>query len=178
MTHPFTLLSSSGEATRSLGEALGRALEPGAVVLLDGDLGTGKTVLVRGAGGALGASGVRSPSFTLVNEYRTKGGLLLVHADLYRLETEGVEALDLEDYLAPGDAALLVEWPERWAFPPEDALRLELRVPDEPGGEWLRRVTFRPGGPQAEGVAARVLAAVEAGDCPGVKRVMEAEDEC
>ena len=110
---------------------------------------------------------MRSPSFTLVNEYRTDG-LLLVHADLYRLDTaEGVEALGLEDALSSGDAALLVEWPDRWAFPPEDALKVELRVFSED----RRSLTFRPGGPQSEGVAARVLANLEAGECPGVERV-------
>ena len=172
-----TLLSPSEEATRALGGALGRALEPGMVVLLEGDLGAGKTVLVRGVGEALGASGVRSPSFTLVNEYRTKGGLLLVHADLYRLDENGAEGLGLEDYLALDDAALLVEWPDRWASPPEDVLRVELRAPDE-HDESLRRLTLRPGGPQAEKAAGSVLTAVRAGDCPGVEQIeTEGEDE-
>ncbi|MCR4817606.1 MAG: tRNA (adenosine(37)-N6)-threonylcarbamoyltransferase complex ATPase subunit type 1 TsaE [Fretibacterium sp.] len=170
MTGSFTLLSSSEEATRGVGGALGRALEPGLTVLLDGDLGAGKTVLVRGLGDALGASGVRSPSFTLVNEYRTKDGLLLVHADLYRLDAEGAESLDLEDYLALDGAVLLVEWPDRWRSPPEEALRVELRNPDE-CGEFLRRLTFRPGGARAEKVAEKVLSAVRAGDCPGVERI-------
>ena len=167
MSGPFTLFSSSEEATRALGGALGRALEPGMVVLLEGDLGAGKTVLVRGVGEPLGASCVRSPSFTLVNEYRTKGGLLLVHADLYRLDAEGVEALDLEEYLALDGAALLVEWPDRWPDPPEDALRVELRALSE----GRRSLTFRPGGPQSERAARSVLSAVRAGDCPGVERV-------
>ena len=81
----LTLRSSSEGATRNLGRLLGRVLRPGVTVLLRGDLGAGKTVLVRGVGDELGAKGVRSPSFTLVNEYRTPG-LLLVHADLYRLD--------------------------------------------------------------------------------------------
>ncbi len=170
MSGPFTLFSSSEEATRALGGALGRALEPGMVVLLEGDLGAGKTVLVRGVGEPLGASGVRSPSFTLVNEYQTKGGLLLVHADLYRLDENGVEALGLEDYLALDDAALLVEWPERWHNFPEDALRVELRALDE-RNELIRRLTFRPGGPQAEKAAGSVLSAVRAGECPGVEQI-------
>lgn len=170
-----TLLSHSEEATRALGGALGRALEPGMVVLLKGDLGTGKTVLVRGVGEALEASGVRSPSFTLVNEYRTKGGLLLVHADLYRLDENGVEGLDLEDYLALDGAALLVEWPDRWASPPEDALRVELRASDE-HNESLRRLTLHPGGPCTEAAARSVLSAVRTGECPGVEPI-ETEDE-
>ena len=173
----MALLSLSEEGTRALGRALGHVLEPGMVVLLDGDLGTGKTVLVRGVGEALGASGVRSPSFTLVNEYRTKSGLLLVHADLYRLDEKGAEDLGLEDHLAMDGAALLVEWPDRWASPPEDALRVELLAPDE-HDVLIRRLTFRPGGPRAEKAARSVLSAVRAGECPGVEPIeAEGEDE-
>ncbi|MBR1672334.1 MAG: tRNA (adenosine(37)-N6)-threonylcarbamoyltransferase complex ATPase subunit type 1 TsaE [Fretibacterium sp.] len=174
---PFALLSPSEEATRALGRALGLALSPGAVVLLDGDLGTGKTILVRGVGDALGVSGVRSPSFTLVNEYQAREGLLLVHADLYRLDAGGAEALGLEDYLSLYDAALLVEWPGRWPSPPEDALRIELRALDE----GRRRLLFRPplgregalNASHAGDVAGKVLAAVRAGGCPDVELLSE-----
>ena len=64
----LALRSSSEGVTRNLGRLLGRVLKPGVTVFLRGDLGAGKTVLVRGVGDALGAKGVRSPSFTLVNE--------------------------------------------------------------------------------------------------------------
>ena len=93
----------------------------GLVVLMFGDLGTGKTVFVRGVGAALGVKSVRSPSFTLINEYKTNpiSGLpngsekFLVHADLYRLDSDSVFSLGLEDYT---DDFLFIEWSERLNF--------------------------------------------------------------
>jgi tRNA threonylcarbamoyladenosine biosynthesis protein TsaE len=127
----------SEEETLSLGRALGAALTPGTTVLLSGDLGTGKTVLVRGIGEALGASRVRSPSFTLVNEYPARE-CAVIHADLYRLTPDGSAELGLEDYLdCPGGdghtkCLLLVEWPERWTKPPEeDVLRIAIEAENE-----------------------------------------------
>ncbi|MDR1377847.1 MAG: tRNA (adenosine(37)-N6)-threonylcarbamoyltransferase complex ATPase subunit type 1 TsaE [Synergistaceae bacterium] len=125
----------SEEGTLSLGRALGRALTPGMTILLSGDLGTGKTVLARGIGDTLGVSRVRSPSFTLVNEYVTRK-CTVVHADLYRLEPGETAELGLEDYLDEGGSGkkclLLVEWPERWATPPEeDVLRVAIEAEDE-----------------------------------------------
>jgi tRNA threonylcarbamoyladenosine biosynthesis protein TsaE len=113
---------------------LGRALAPGTTVLLSGELGAGKTVLVRGIGESLGASRIRSPSFTLVNEYPARG-CTIVHADLYRLESDGVAELGLEDYLdekGHTKCLLLVEWPERWTRPPEeDVLRIGIEAENE-----------------------------------------------
>jgi len=143
--------TSSEEETLRLGRVLGRHLAPGTTVLLYGDLGAGKTALVRGVGEALGASRVRSPSFTLVNEYRTNT-IELAHADLYRLEPGGVEELALEEYPANG-SVLLVEWAERWDSPPRDeVLKIEIEI--EPGidmevaaeGETGRRFAFFPSG--------------------------------
>jgi tRNA threonylcarbamoyladenosine biosynthesis protein TsaE len=120
----------SEEETLRLGEALGRALVPGLTVLLSGGLGAGKTVLVRGVGEALGVSRVRSPSFTLVNEYRTVSPPL-VHADLYRLEPDAAGGLGLEEYVCEEDA-LIVEWPERWRTPPEnDVLKIAIETASE-----------------------------------------------
>ncbi|MDR1732173.1 MAG: tRNA (adenosine(37)-N6)-threonylcarbamoyltransferase complex ATPase subunit type 1 TsaE [Synergistaceae bacterium] len=122
--------TASEEETFRLGGALARLLTPGDTVLLYGDLGAGKTVLVRGMGAALGAKNVRSPSFTLVNEYRTER-FDLVHADLYRLEPEGAEELGLEDYLSEG-RVLVVEWPERWAsLPREQVLTVHISAESE-----------------------------------------------
>ena len=110
--------SHSEDDTRNLGRSLGECIEPGICVLLYGDLGAGKTVLVRGVGEALGISGVRSPSFTLINEYESDSGILVnvIHSDLYRLDDAG--ALGLEEFLVSEDSVLLVEWPERWKNPP------------------------------------------------------------
>ena len=126
------LLTCSEEATFELGRTLGAALTPGVTVLLSGDLGAGKTVLVRGVGDALGATNVRSPSFTLVNEYRTGTiDFSIVHADLYRLEQDGVDDLGLEEY-HEAPCVLLVEWPERWAGQPErDVLKVFIETKSE-----------------------------------------------
>ena len=101
------------QAMTALGERLGRACSGGAIVYLTGDLGTGKTTLVRGVLRGLGHRGpVRSPTFTLVEPYAV-GPLPVYHLDLYRLgDPEELEYLGLRDYLEPG-VLWLVEWPER-----------------------------------------------------------------
>lgn len=109
-------VSHSEDETRELGKSFAKNLRPGQVILLFGDLGTGKTVFVRGVGEALKISGVRSPSFTLINEYESPTGIFLIHVDLYRLDSDGVAALGLEEY--ENDCVLFVEWPERWQNPP------------------------------------------------------------
>ena len=100
----------SVEETRQLGLRLGNALEAGDVVGLEGDLGSGKTELVRGIAAALGVSGsVHSPTFVLHHHYQ--GRLPVEHFDLYRLE--GMAWVDTGlDEPAP-DAVTLIEWPER-----------------------------------------------------------------
>jgi len=106
--------SSGPQETEAAGARLARELGPGAVVLLTGDLGAGKTTLVRGAVRELGHPGrVTSPTFTLVNRY--DGGRVPVsHLDLYRLGEAGLDGEDpalLEEELA-GDRIVFVEWPE------------------------------------------------------------------
>jgi tRNA threonylcarbamoyladenosine biosynthesis protein TsaE len=125
--------SLAEEETLRLGRALGALLVPGLTVLLTGELGTGKTVLVRGVGDALGVTRVRSPSFTLVNEYRTAAGFLLAHADLYRLEPGGAEELGLEEFAehAGEGYVLFVEWPDRWRASPDDVLNITIKTLSE-----------------------------------------------
>lgn len=102
--------------TRRLGNVIARVLSPGDLVVLSGDLGAGKTFLVRAIARALGAEGrVTSPTFTLVHEYATRRGPL-VHVDLYRLLDAGdlaaeVARLGLRERRAEG-AIVLVEWGE------------------------------------------------------------------
>jgi tRNA threonylcarbamoyladenosine biosynthesis protein TsaE len=104
------LHTASAEETERLGEGLAPSLRAGDVVVLSGPLGAGKTRFVAGlARGLAAAARVRSPTFTLVNEY--PGRVPLVHLDLYRVEPVEVEALGLDEYLE--DGALVVEWGEK-----------------------------------------------------------------
>jgi tRNA threonylcarbamoyladenosine biosynthesis protein TsaE len=108
-----TFISHNPAETESLGEKLGRAAERGLVIALSGELGAGKTRLVKGLARGLGiAARVHSPTFTLVNEY-AGGRLRLFHLDLYRLETrEQILSAGLEDFLQP-DGVAVIEWAER-----------------------------------------------------------------
>ena len=109
-----TLISHSPAETASLGERWGRIVRKGIVFGLCGDLGAGKTQLVRGFAKGLGTTArVHSPTFTLVNEYGG-GRLRLFHLDLYRLENAGqAVGAGLEGFLQP-EGVTLIEWPERW----------------------------------------------------------------
>jgi tRNA threonylcarbamoyladenosine biosynthesis protein TsaE len=106
-----SLESTSAAQTEALGARLAERLGPGDVVVVSGELGAGKTTLIRGACRALGVSEpVTSPTFTIGQRYG--GGRLPVsHLDLYRLESlEGEDPALLEDYLGP-DGVAFVEWP-------------------------------------------------------------------
>jgi tRNA threonylcarbamoyladenosine biosynthesis protein TsaE len=109
-----TFISHSPADTATLGEQWGRAAESGLVIGLCGDLGAGKTQLVKGLARGLGiVERVHSPTFALVNIYNG-GRLMLFHLDLYRLDTrEQVLAAGLEEYLKPAGVTV-IEWAERW----------------------------------------------------------------
>jgi tRNA threonylcarbamoyladenosine biosynthesis protein TsaE len=111
-----TFISHSPEETQALGESW--ALEAGAgwIIGLSGDLGAGKTQLVKGLARGLGAAArVASPTFALVHEYRG-GRLALFHLDLYRMETrEQIIAAGLETYLVRPHGVTVAEWMERWS---------------------------------------------------------------
>ncbi len=129
----WDLVSDGTEQTLAYGRRLGGLLEPGDVVLMEGQFGAGKTVLSQGIAQGLGvADYVTSPSFTLINEYRADqahGGLRVYHIDLYRIEAaEEVLDLGLLDYLG-GDGVCLVEWAERLGpLVPADYLLVTLEV--------------------------------------------------
>ena len=108
-----TFISHSPAETQSLGETWGRMSRRGCVIALSGDLGAGKTQLVKGLARGLGiVACVHSPTFTLVNEY-DGGRLRLFHLDLYRLETpEQITDAGLEEFLQP-DGVTVIEWAER-----------------------------------------------------------------
>ncbi len=133
------------EAMGALGERLGRGCAGGGVVYLVGDLGTGKTTLVRGMLRGLGHRGsVRSPTFTLVEPYAL-AALDAYHLDLYRLgDPEELEYLGLRDYLEPG-VLCLVEWPERGLghLPPSD---LTVRIEYADDGRRIELTAETPAG--------------------------------
>jgi tRNA threonylcarbamoyladenosine biosynthesis protein TsaE len=105
--------STSPSETIAIGEHLGRHARPGDLFLLYGELGAGKTQLVKGIAKGIGIEDwqyVLSPSFTIMNIY--EGTIGLCHVDLYRLETDDVDGLDIEEFLDRGIVA--VEWAERF----------------------------------------------------------------
>ena len=110
-----TLISKSPEETFALGEQWGREAQRGWVIGLSGDLGAGKTQLVKGLARGLGSPAcVHSPTFALLNEYGG-GRLPLFHLDLYRLNHPGeVMSAGLEEYLIEPAGITVVEWIERW----------------------------------------------------------------
>jgi tRNA threonylcarbamoyladenosine biosynthesis protein TsaE len=111
-----TFTTHSAEETTELGRRLAADLTPGSVVLLRGDLGAGKTTMVKGiAEGfqAAKADDVTSPTFTLIHEYRGPA-ITLYHIDLYRIDTQReLDTLALDDLMAPRNI-LLIEWGEKF----------------------------------------------------------------
>jgi tRNA threonylcarbamoyladenosine biosynthesis protein TsaE len=134
--------SESPQDTIRLGREIGEKIAPGEIVFLIGDLGSGKTLLAKGAAEALGLDpdSVISPTFTIVLEHR-KGRLPFYHMDFYRLRSPGdLEELGLEMYFE-GGGVVWIEWPEamRPALPPAD-LEIEFRWK----GETSRMIEVRP----------------------------------
>ena len=129
-------VTESEQATMELGARLAGALKPGDIVLLEGELGAGKTAFVRGLAVGLGASEeeVSSPTFTLVQEYR--GRVPLLHADLYRLSGAEADELGIEELGADGVVA--VEWAAKLVHRPPGAVEVLI---EDLGGD-RRRITI------------------------------------
>ena len=123
--------SASANETEALGAELATTLRPGDVVLIEGELGVGKTTLVRGAARGLGVTDpVTSPTFTIGQRYRSTGeGIAFVsHVDLYRLRSLADEDPDLlADYIGP-DTITFVEWPDAGSREIADLGHVALRV--------------------------------------------------
>lgn len=158
---------ASPAATLRFGTRLAAQLHGGEVVALSGDLGAGKTHLIRGIAEGLGAApaNIASPTFVFVHEYR--GRIPLAHFDLYRIETaEELDHLGWADYL-DGRWVVAIEWAERAAaLLPAD--RLEIRLDHR--GPRTRVLTCTPTGPTAKVLAARLhheVMAVARGSRPG-----------
>ena len=138
MTDARVRQSRSEDDTAAVGRELAASLAAGDVVLLHGDLGAGKTALVRGLAEGLGVppDEVSSPTFTLVQEYRG-GRLPLFHVDLYRLhDPREIEDLGLDEIAEQG--VLAIEWAERHPRPPRQAVRVHI----EHAGETERRIVI------------------------------------
>jgi tRNA threonylcarbamoyladenosine biosynthesis protein TsaE len=141
-----TSISHSPSETEALGTQLGRAAHNGLVIGLSGDLGAGKTQLVKGLARGLGITmRVHSPTFALLNIY-TGGRLTLFHLDLYRLERrEQILAAGLEEYLTP-DGVTVIEWAERWFGKDGSQTSVIKWVKIETLSETERRLTYEDTG--------------------------------
>jgi tRNA threonylcarbamoyladenosine biosynthesis protein TsaE len=142
-----TVISKSPDETYAIGESWGRVVDSGWVIGLIGDLGVGKTQLVKGLAHGLGVSSrVHSPTFGLVNEYGG-GRLPLFHLDLYRLETsEQIVGAGLESFFYRPAGVAVIEWIDRWGnLPAKEAPRsggLFRRVHIEQISEGERRIEY------------------------------------
>jgi len=141
-----TFTTHSAEETTELGRQLAAELKPGAVVLLRGDLGAGKTTLVKGIAegfNAAEAEAVTSPTFTLIHEYRGPQ-VTLYHIDLYRIDTQReLDTLALDDLMEP-NTILLIEWGEkfdRFARERDVEIAIEHRGGDERQIALMHRAT-------------------------------------
>jgi tRNA threonylcarbamoyladenosine biosynthesis protein TsaE len=145
--------TSSADETERLGERIGRALGPGVVVGLIGELGAGKTTLTKGIARGLQVPDlVHSPTFTLIHEH--KGRVPVYHFDLYRLETpEELDDLGHDDYFY-GDGVCIVEWAEKIEkLLPAD--RLDVRITGE---DDARTFELRATGPGSSAVLTNIAA--------------------
>jgi tRNA threonylcarbamoyladenosine biosynthesis protein TsaE len=139
---PGEFLSRSEDETFDLGRKIGRELSGGEILLLNGSLGAGKTVLAKGIAHALGVNeeDVTSPSFTLVNPHQ--GRLLLYHIDLYRLDegASAAHAVDLDEILADENAVVVIEWAERMGRYPLPAGASNISITGD--GDSARRISI------------------------------------
>ena len=135
-------ISNSEAVTFSLGVAIGKQLSGGEILLLDGPLGAGKTVLVKGIAHALEVDeeDVTSPSFTLVNPYQ--GRLDAYHIDLYRLGegASAAHAVDLDEILTDEKAVVMIEWAERMGRYPLPGNAWHISIAGD--GEEPRRISI------------------------------------
>lgn len=140
-----TIFSLSEDETFALGQFIGRGLKGGELLLLEGELGLGKTVLVKGIADGLGidADEVTSPSYTLVHEY-DGGRFAMFHVDLYRLDAiEEIGSLGLEDIMSAG-GVIVVEWGDKL---PTYLRRGATTIQFRDMGEGSRQIEILPTGP-------------------------------
>lgn len=149
----FRFKSPGEDCTLLLGHRIGELLEPGDILALRGELGAGKTLLVRGIARGLGVPGsvrVTSPTFTIINEYA--GRLYLFHLDLYRISgPEEIETLPWQESLF-GRGIAAIEWPERLGrLLPSDRMEIEIAIT----GEESRSISISGRGKKSAGRVAQ-----------------------
>src|SRR3989454_12257231 len=139
---PDELVSNSERETFDIGVRIGSQRSGGDIILLNGRLGAGKTILVKGLAHALGIDEeeVTSPSFTLVNPHR--GRLLLYHIDLFRLDegASAAHAVDLDEILTDENAVVIIEWAERLGRYPLPASCWQISISGD--GDSPRRISI------------------------------------
>ena len=161
MNYLYSLLSQSEKQTQRLGFALGACLREGDVVLLEGEMGAGKSVLTRAAARGLGVEGpVPSPTFTILNIHEGRA-MKLYHFDLYRIEGEdALYEMGLDEFIPAGDGATLIEWPQMAAEAmPGDHLAIDIRYAQD---GMAREIALEPMGAFDEGRIEEILSVMEA----------------
>jgi len=135
MTLELHMISNSEELTIKIGEELGKLLNPGTIIALRGELGSGKTVLVKGIARGLDVKEEpNSPTFVIMNAY--EGRIPLYHFDLYRISgKDELEGIGYEDFFF-GDGVTVVEWADRVedVFP-ENTIKIEIKILEKRGTE-------------------------------------------
>lgn len=149
-----SLTLTNRDATIALGKKIGQQLVAGDVLVLDGDLGAGKTTFTKGLAAGLEIPDIiKSPTFTIIHEYQD-GRLPLYHVDAYRLENGGAEDLGLEEYF-DGDGVSVVEWAEFVADElPADFLAIHFKRTDDDN---TRILEFEPHGQHFEQIEKSVV---------------------
>ena len=156
------IYSESEVTTKRLGYCLGACLRAGDVVLLEGEMGAGKSVLTRAAARGMGVNGpVPSPTFTILNIHDGRE-MKLYHFDLYRLEGEdALYEMGLDEFIPARDGASLIEWPQMAAEAmPGDHLAIDIRYAND---GMAREITLTPMGAFDEKRVEEILCMME--DC-------------
>lgn len=149
-----SLTLTNRDATIALGKKIGQQLVAGDVLVLDGDLGAGKTTFTKGLAAGLEIPDIiKSPTFTIIHEYQN-GRLPLYHMDAYRLENGGAEDLGLEEYF-DGDGVSVVEWAEFMEDElPADFLAIHFKRTDDDN---TRVLEFEPHGQHFDQIVKSVV---------------------
>ena len=147
-----TFKINDAATTQTLGQQLGKIVSAGDVILLDGDLGAGKTTFTKGIALGLGIErNIKSPTFTIIREYKT-GRLPLYHMDVYRLEDGGGDELGLDEYFN-GNGVCVVEWSQFVASElPKNYLKIAFKRDDSNLDSTNRTISITAIGTHYEGI--------------------------